>query len=172
MDNILNFDFDVVPFWDAVLRVCASVALAMVIGLERNIKRKPVDFRAYMIVAAISCVIAIMAQEIYADYQTAETSIRLDFMRIIEGVLTGIGFLGAGVIIKGSSDQANPVVGTATAASIWASGGLGLTLGFGFYGLALLAFAAIAGTLFVFGLLMPVIVDREDGREPEQGNGK
>ncbi len=162
------FDFDVVPFWDAVLRVALSAGLAMIIGLERDIKKKPIDFRAYMIVATISCVLAMVAQELYADYQRPDTNVRLDFMRVIEGVLTGIGFLGAGAILKGRSDKTHPVVGTATAASIWASGGLGLALGFGFYGLALIAFAAIAGTLFIFGFLMPVMVDQQDGRDVEE----
>ena len=161
MSSIL--DFDVVPFWEAVIRVLLAVGVGLAIGLDRDLKNKPIDFRAYIIVAATSCVIAIMSQELYADYQQAESTVTLDFMRIIEGVLTGIGFLGAGAIIRSQSESR--VIGTATGASIWASGGLGLTLGFGFYGLAAIAFLAVFGTLVVLGFFMPAITDERDMRE-------
>lgn len=144
-------DFNVVPYWEAVIRILASAALAMIIGLERDMKNKPIDFRAYMIVATVSCAIAIMAQEIHVDYLGPDETVGLDFMRVIEGVLTGIGFLGAGAIIR--SRDSDRVIGTATGASIWASGGLGLSLGFGFYGLTAMAFLVIAGTLFTLGFL-------------------
>ena len=74
----------------------------------------------------------------------------MDLGKIIEGTMTGIGFLGAGAIIKVEKDK---VVGTATGASIWASGGLGLCLGFGMYGLALLAFLGIATILIIGGVI-------------------
>jgi putative Mg2+ transporter-C (MgtC) family protein len=83
-------------------------------------------------------------------------------MQVISGVLTGIGFLGAGAIIR-SRDSAQ-VIGTATGASIWASGGMGLALGFGFYMLALISFVTIFSVLFLFGLVMQ---DRHDGPQSD-----
>jgi putative Mg2+ transporter-C (MgtC) family protein len=150
-----------------IVEVVARVGLAgfcgFALGLERHRKRKPMDFRAFMIVAVVSCVVAIMAQEIYADYASSDRTVKLDFMAIVSGVLTGIGFLGAGAILRGSEDR---VIGTATGASIWGAGGIGLALGFGFYLLAAIAFLAIFGVLWLFGLIMPSVVgDRDDGRE-------
>ena len=63
-------------------------------------------------------------------------------------MLTGIGFLGAGAIVK----RGDIVVGTATGASIWASGALGIALGFGFYEIAIILFLAVAATLVLGGL--------------------
>ena len=156
-------DFDVVPFWEAALRIALAAALGMAIGLDRDLKRKPIDVRAYMIVATTACLIALMAQEIYADYQRSDETVRLDFMRVIEGVLTGIGFLGAGAIIR--AQDSNYVIGTATGASIWASGGIGLTLGFGFYCLTAIAFVALLMILLMLGLMMPAITDQTDDHE-------
>ncbi len=76
----------------------------------------------------------------------------LDLGKIIAGVLTGIGFLGAGAIIKVEKTQ---IVGTATGASIWAAGGIGLCLGFGMYGLALIGFLAVVCILVLGGILAP-----------------
>jgi putative Mg2+ transporter-C (MgtC) family protein len=143
-----------------VLRILLACAFGLVLGLERESKNKPIDFRAYMIVCVTSCIIAIMAQELYADYTTSDSTVRLDFMRIIEGVLTGIGFLGAGAILR--SSDGDRVKGTATGASIWASGGIGLTLGFGFYGLAAMGFVAIAGILIVLGYFRPHLTEEHD----------
>ncbi len=153
-------DFDIVPLWEAVLRVLLAAGIGLAIGLDRDLKKKPIDFRAYIIIATTSCVIALMAQEIFEDYRQAEDSVTLDFMRVVEGVLTGIGFLGAGAIMR--SGDSGRVVGTATGASIWASGGLGLMLGFGFYGLTAIAFLAVFGSLFALGFLMPAISDERD----------
>lgn len=156
-----TFDFQMVPAWEAVVRVLLAALFGMLIGLDRDMKKKPIDFRAYMIVAVTSCVITIMAQEVYADFQQSSGTLRLDFMRVVEGVLTGIGFLGAGAIIRGSGND-NRVVGSATGASVWAAGGLGLTLGFGYYSLALIAFVTVAGTLFFLGFVRAMITGNRD----------
>lgn len=154
------FDFDVVPAWEVGLRLALACAFGLVLGLDRERKRKPIDFRAYVIVCAASCLIAIMAQELFADYSGSGNTARLDFVGIVEGVLTGIGFLGAGAIIQGRGGEG--VRGTATGASIWASGVVGLTLGFGFYGLAAIGFVTVAAILILLGYLRPQLTDRGD----------
>jgi putative Mg2+ transporter-C (MgtC) family protein len=148
MEHLL--EYRTISLFEVILRIVLAGGFGLALGLERYWKNKPMDFRAFMIVAVTSCVIAIMAQEVYADYSASDKTIRLDFMQIIAGVLTGIGFLGAGAIIR-SRDGAQ-VIGTATGASIWASGGIGLALGFGFYVLSAISFLAIFSVLFVFGL--------------------
>ncbi len=143
-------DMDVVGPVETFLRVFFALSFGVVLGLERDSKNKPIDFRAYMIVAVTACICAIMGQELYSDYSQASDVVSIDLGKIISGVLTGIGFLGAGAIIKVEKDQ---IVGTATGASIWAAGGIGLCLGFGMYGLAGIGFIAIAFILIVGGFL-------------------
>lgn len=145
------FNTTIVPFQECIIRCALALTFGMMIGYERDSKKKPIDFRAYMIVALTTCIIAILGQELYGDYNNAQNTIAtMDLGKIIEGTMTGIGFLGAGAIIKVEKDK---VVGTATGASIWASGGLGLCLGFGMYGLALLAFLGIATILIIGGVI-------------------
>lgn len=155
---------DIVSFQEILLRVVLAIAFGLVLGLERDRKNKPIDFRAYMIVAVSTCVIAILGQELYSDYSSANDVVSLDLSKIISGVLTGIGFLGAGAIIKVEKDQ---VVGTATGASIWASGVMGLCLGFGMYGLAVISFAALATILIVGGFGRPIV--RENAEDEGEG---
>ncbi len=156
MPDYLNMD--VISLEETLLRVFLALVFGFFLGLERDSKDKPIDFRAFMIVAVTTCIIAIMGQELYSDYSQASDVVSLDLGKIISGVLTGIGFLGAGAIIKVEKNQ---VVGTATGASIWAAGGIGLCLGFGNYALAAIAFAAIA-LILVIGGVMAGMVSRTD----------
>lgn len=154
-------EFRTLGFLDAVLRIFLAGAFGLVLGLERSWKNKPMDFRAFVIVGVITCIVAIMAQEIYADYSSTDQTVLLDFMQLIGGTLTALGFLGAGAILH---SRDNRVIGTATGASIWASGGLGMALGFGFYALSALGFLAIFAALFLFGLMMPAPDDDDEDR--------
>lgn len=138
--------------WSEMLvRVGLACLFGMIFGLERSSKNKPINFRAYMIVSMTSCIVAILGLELGSELASAETASNLDIGKIISGTLTGIGFLGAGAIMRLDNDR---VVGTATGASIWAAGGIGLTLGFGYYALAATAFVTVAIILIIGGLLM------------------
>lgn len=145
------FDLVILNWPEVLIRTVLAILFGYLIGYERRSKSKPIDFRVYMIVAVSSCLIAMMSQELYGEYAAAESVISIDLAKIIEGVLAGIGFLGAGAIMKQSDDK---LIGTATGASIWASGGIGLCLGFGFYGLAFVGFVSVAAILIVFGFQM------------------
>jgi putative Mg2+ transporter-C (MgtC) family protein len=144
---------------EAFLRVVIAVMAGLVIGLDRDLKNKPVNFRAYMIVAGTACAVAILSAEL-----ALREDMTIDIGKSIAGVMTGIGFLGAGAIIHRSGTN---VVGTATGASIWAAGGIGLTAGFGIYGLFLTFSVAVAAILIISGLLMPHL-SGEDDREQEK----
>ena len=93
------------------------------------------------------------------SFATSE-NVELGLLRIVQGVLTGIGFLGAGAIIQPGDDT--KVIGTATGASIWAAGSMGLMLGFGLYVLALMGFAVLLLILVLFGYLKKPIFDEND----------
>ena len=107
-----------------------------------------------MIVALTSCIVAILAQSMVVEEQG----------KVIAGVLTGIGFLGAGCILKQND---HTVVGTATGASIWASAVVGLALGYGFYVLSLAAFAGIAIILIGGGIFMEKFNNQKDKEDIE-----
>jgi len=86
--------------WSEMLvRVLLACLFGMVFGLERHSKNKPINFRAYMIVAMTSCIIAILGQELGAELALSDNAANLDLGKIISGTLTGIGFLGAGAIM-------------------------------------------------------------------------
>jgi putative Mg2+ transporter-C (MgtC) family protein len=143
---------------DLVIRITAAALAGLILGLDRDIKGKPIDFRAYIIICIASAMMAMITQELIIDLPENNENLKLDPYRIIEGVLIGIGFLGAGTIIKRSDGQkGNEVIGTATGASIWATGGLGLAIGFGMYVLAGVAFLGIFLTLCLFSNLMEKI---------------
>lgn len=150
---------DVISPQEAILRVVLALAFGFVLGQERDQKNKPIDFRAFMIVAVTTCLVAILGQELYHDYEQADNVAVVDLSRIIAGTLAGIGFLGAGAIIKVEDRK---VVGSATGASIWAAGGIGLCVGFGMYFLAFIGFVAMALILIGGGYYMRVFNDEND----------
>ena len=141
------------------MRVFIALAFGMILGLDRDSKNKPIDFRAYMIVALTSCTVAMLGQEVYIEFAKNNNYTVIDLGKVISGTLTGIGFLGAGAIIQKGDTK---VVGTATGASIWAAGGIGLTIGFGFYALAIIAFLAVTTTLVLGGVYMRLFNGTED----------
>ena len=146
--------------WEEVcLRVFLAMSFGFVLGWDRDSKNKPIDFRAYMIVCVATCLIAMATQELYADFANSENLLSLDLGKIMAGTLTGIGFLGAGAIIKRDDHQ---VIGTATGASIWAAGSIGLVLGFGIYPLAIIGFLSIASILIIGGYYMSIFQGKED----------
>lgn len=150
------YELETITIPEIAIRIALAALVGLILGLDRDLKGKPVDFRAYMIVCMTAAMIAILSQELVMQVPENVEQIQLDTFRVIEGVLVGIGFLGAGAIIKNTNDtkDSREVIGTATGASIWASGGIGLTLGFGLYALAGIVFIAILLTLLIFSRLM------------------
>lgn len=113
-----GFDLDVL-FSDAAL-VLLAFALAFPIGWERGRGRHSVGFRTLSIVAMAACGFAIII-EVSAP-QDAEAQ-----ARVLQGVITGIGFIGGGAIVKNGAS----VKGLVTAASIWNAGAIGVAVGLG-----------------------------------------
>ncbi len=157
IEEYLNLS--IVSWQEAAMRVFIALAFGMILGLDRDSKNKPIDFRAYMIVALTSCTVAMLGQEVYIEFAKNNNYTVIDLGKVISGTLTGIGFLGAGAIIQKGDTK---VVGTATGASIWAAGGIGLTIGFGFYALAIIAFLAVTTTLVLGGVYMRLFNGTED----------
>jgi putative Mg2+ transporter-C (MgtC) family protein len=134
-----TFDPIHISWTEALVRIGASMALPLLIGLDRFLRRKPIDFRPYVIVAIAACALALAIMELAA--RTLDPQVDVGPSRVFAGVITGIGFLGAGAMFR----EENYVKGAGSAASIWAAGAIGLICGVGMLWLA----ALLAGGVLV-----------------------
>lgn len=117
--------------WELVLRIAVAAVLGSIIGLEREYRAKAAGFRTHFLVAVGSALFMIISVYGFEGALTTENH-RLDVSRIAAQVVTGIGFIGAGVIIL----QRNIVRGVTTAAGVWVVAAIGLACGAGMYVIA------------------------------------
>ncbi len=124
------------------IRLILAATLGALIGLDRELKEKPVGMRPYMVVSIGAAGFGILCMEIWTDLSTS-ASAGLDPLRAIQGIIGGLGFLGAGAIIRQGDDD---IRGATTGAGIWLAGCIGMSSGFGSY---LLAISLTAIALFI-----------------------
>ena len=129
-----------VTFLSVCVRIVAALVVGGILGLEREKKNRAAGLRTYMLVCVGACLIMLTNQYIY---QTTGSG---DPMRLGAQVVSGIGFLGAGTIIV---TKRNQIKGLTTAAGLWSSAAVGLSLGVGFYEAAVAAGAAISFVMTV-----------------------
>lgn len=139
------FGPDTIGWSEAVWRMAAATLLPLSIGLERFFRRKPIDFRPFVIISIGACCLAIGALELLA--KTRYDQAQMDPGRVFEGVITGIGFLGAGAMFR----EGTFIQGAGSAAAIWSAGAIGLLCGFGELWLAIIATVIILLLLIVSG---------------------
>jgi putative Mg2+ transporter-C (MgtC) family protein len=106
---------------ETLVSLLLAVALGAVVGIEREIAHRPAGLRTHMLVSLGSCLFTIVSM-----------SFAMDPARIAAGIVAGIGFIGAGTIWA----EKDKVKGITTAASLWATAAIGLTIGIGDYPLA------------------------------------
>jgi len=129
------------------IRVLIALVLGGLIGLERSFHGRPAGFRTHALVCLASALL--MIATVYQGRWTAEAEIgavTTDPTRMAQGIMTGIGFLGAGVIFK----EGLTVRGLTTAASLWVTSAIGILVGVGFYFLAVLGAVAVLVVLSLF----------------------
>ncbi len=153
------WDGKALGFADAALRITVAALLGLVVGIDREFKRKPIGLRSYMLVSIGAAVFAMISLELSHFANEEEALSGADISRVIQGLIGALGFLGAGAIIQ-SGDK---VVGTATAAAIWCVGAIGLAAGFGFFGYAILLALAAFMILVVLGYIRARVRDDMDG---------
>jgi len=107
-------------YGDVFLRLAAAVAAGALIGLDRELRRKPAGLRTLALVALGSAVFVLETVDPARAYTDATS-------RVIQGVVTGVGFLGAGSIMRGASEES--IRGLTTAASIWLAAATGIACG-------------------------------------------
>lgn len=131
--------------WNFIVRLCVAGLCGTIIGLDREYRVKDAGFRTHFLVAMGSALIMIVSQYGFADILT-RPGVGLDPSRIAAQVVSGIGFIGAGTIII----HRQLVRGLTTAASLWATAGIGLAAGAHMY---IVAGAATLLTLFALEVL-------------------
>lgn len=126
------------------IRLFASVLIGGLIGFERSFHGRPAGFRTHALVCLASALLMLVTvyQDIWMTH-VPQDAIRTDPTRMAQGIMTGIGFLGAGVIFK----EGLTVRGLTTAASIWVTAAIGILVGIGFY------FAAALGAFIALAIL-------------------
>jgi len=135
---VAGLDLNIVA--DTLTKLAIAFLLAFVIGFERELRHKPAGIRTHVLVCMGSTLFTIVSYQAFPG----------DPARIASNIVTGIGFIGAGVIMK-FEDR---VVGLTTAASLWLTGAIGLAVGLGLYATAVLA--------TVFGVLILLLKPVED----------
>lgn len=133
-------------FWDLSIKIIITVILTLPSAWERSQSTKTMGFRTYVLVAVASCSYVIVA--VVGAGSDAQA-------RIIQGLMGGIGFIGGGAILK----DGEIVRGTATAASIWATGAMGAAIGYALYEIAVLLSIVMVGTLHAFPASRSVSAD-------------
>lgn len=126
-------------YWDFALRLFVAGMMGVAVGLEREYRSKEAGYRTHFLVALGSALMMIVSQYGFDDVLVTDL-VRLDPSRVAAQVVSGIGFIGAGTIILLHKQI---VRGLTTAAGIWATSGIGLSIGAGMY------FVGIAATILV-----------------------
>lgn len=128
-------------FQTIIIRLVVSIVIGGLVGLERELEHKPAGLRTIMLVCLGSTIFMLIGFEL-CEFGS-------DVGRIVAGVVTGVGFLGAGAIIRARGE----VHGLTTAATIWLASGLGLAIGAGHFVLAVIACVLILIVLRILGLI-------------------
>ena len=147
---LADYRFDVVPHLVALL---AAYLLALPIGWNREQAERTAGLRTFPLVAIAGCGFVQVAQSITEGSPEA-------LARIVEGVIVGMGFIGGGAILR----LKQSVKGTATAASLWVTGAIGIAVGVGSLDVAVILSVITFLTLSVLSPLKPG--DRGEGEEP------
>ncbi len=113
-----------------ITKLIIAAILGILLGLEREMKRKPLGLKTCLVISVASCLLTIVSIDSALLYNHEAGDLRIDPMRITAQIVSGIGFLGAGVILRKNNEV---VSGLTTAAMVWASAGLGIAAGSGFY---------------------------------------
>ena len=133
-----------IPYWEVVLRLVLASLLCGAIGFEREIRDQPAGFRTHILLglgAALFTLISAYGFEPFTQAALGSRGLQFDPTRIAAQIVAGVGFLGAGAIIR----QGGDVRGLTTAASLWATSAIGMAVGAGYlFGAATATLLAIA----------------------------
>lgn len=127
---------------DIIMRLLIALIVGGLTGLERERSHQFAGFRTHILVSVGSCITSITSLSLFFQYNSYSN---IDPARLSAQVLSGVGFLGAGAILKTS----NGIRGLTTAAGIWATACIGIAVGYGYYILAISAWLFVMITLYI-----------------------
>ena len=127
--------------WEALLRLAAAAGLGAAVGIERELREREAGIRTHLLVSLGSCLFTIVGAYGFEDFGS-----KVDPTRVAAQIVTGIGFLGAGAIIR----EGISVRGLTTAGSLWIVAAIGMAAGAGYY------WPAVAGTALTVFALWPL----------------
>ncbi len=155
----------------SVLELFARLAIAAVLGalmgLERERQSKPAGLRTHIMVTLGAASFALIGTEMLAELGPDQSGARMDPSRVVEGIIGGIGFIGAGSIIRSRGS----IEGLTTAASVWVAGGIGAACGVGMYAIAIVTSGFALFTLWVLGTVEHRLIRKPAPRDPEPPAG-
>ena len=145
---MMNLDYEM------FLRLIVAAVLGLMMGLERELKRKSLGLKTILVISIVSCLLTIVSiQSAYIFQDSAFVDIRMDPLRLAAQIVSGVGFLGAGVILRRDDDT---VSGLTTAAIVWGAAGIGVATGAGFYAEAITGVVLLLVSIEV----IPVLIKR------------
>ena len=146
------------------MRLAAAAALGSVIGIERELREREAGFRTHMLVSVGAALFTLVSAYAWGDFAFSQASgVTFDPTRIAAQIVTGIGFIGAGAIIR----QGLSVRGLTTAATLWMVAAIGMACGAGFYWAAVIATAIALVGLGPLRVVSQRLGDRPHRRELE-----
>jgi putative Mg2+ transporter-C (MgtC) family protein len=150
--------------WEILVRLAAAAALGGVIGIERELREREAGFRTHMLVSVGAALFTLVSAYAWGDFAFSQASgVTFDPTRIAAQIVTGIGFIGAGAIIR----QGLSVRGLTTAATLWMVAAIGMACGAGFYWAAVIATAIALVGLGPLRFVSKRMLDRPQRRELE-----
>ncbi|MCT6926355.1 MULTISPECIES: MgtC/SapB family protein [Bacillales] len=160
MSSILTEVFSI----EILIKLAVAAGLSLIIGIERELKKKPVGLKTSLVIATFSCLLTIISIETaYMTPARDDINITMDPLRLAAQVVSGIGFLGAGVILRKGNDS---ITGLTTAAMIWGAAGIGIAVGAGFYAEAFMTVVIVViGIELIAPFLMTIGPKRLASRE-------
>lgn len=144
----------------AISRIALAALLGALIGVEREYRGRSAGVRTQLLVAlgsSLAMVVSLQFAQAFGGIDAAASTIRVDPARVAYGVMTGVGFLGAGAVICYGVN----VRGLTTAASLWCTAAVGLAAGFGMYEIAMVATLIVIFTLLILPKLDQWIPSRQ-----------
>lgn len=130
----LNASFSGLPFSVVMFRMLAAMVMGGIIGFERHMHAKPAGMRTHMMIALASCLFTLVSFDLILTNAAAGDLARLDPLRLVAAITSGVAFLAAGSIITARGQ----IHGLTTGAAMWLTGALGLACGAGLVAMAAL----------------------------------
>ncbi len=145
-DDLLRALFADPDLPELLIRLGCAWGVGALIGLERTFRGRPAGFRTHALVCLASALLMLLGVQPQAWLEDADAALRTDPTRVAQGIMTGVGFIGAGVIFR----EGLTVRGLTTAASLWITAVLGLLYGAGYFEPAVIVSLLTLATLSAF----------------------